>query len=391
MPGLAVTVGEQIAALKKVAGDKVVARIRREPDPFIETIVAGWPRNFAAQARAGAGLQGRRQLRGDHPHPHRGRARRQDRVTDARRSPSCDASATGSTFRREGRRGHNCARACCSWRARRGAERPAIRSRRRLACANRCSRSTGPLRSPSLAVPPAARRPSAPRRRRGAAGRLCLRHGRKPLRRPQHHRAGAPGPARSARGAPARRHLARVRPQLLRHPAARDRRLLGRPRQAARRRRWARLLQLPLLRPSDISGIIFARLSGSTMLVRPRVAPMGDPTCNTPSSATTAKTSSAPGRKEEDDAVMAKLAVVQDSARQGRQARARRPADADDGRDDAAQGPRAAAGDRRPVRRDQGAAARLLHCRLRSRSRRRSRSPASSARPIRAAPTRSAR
>jgi D-erythronate 2-dehydrogenase len=49
LPGLAVTVGEQIAALKKVAGDKVVARIRREPDPFIEKIVAGWPRKFAAQ------------------------------------------------------------------------------------------------------------------------------------------------------------------------------------------------------------------------------------------------------------------------------------------------------------------------------------------------------
>jgi D-erythronate 2-dehydrogenase len=46
MPGLAVTVGEQIAALHKVAGDKVVARIRREPDPFIEQIVAGWPRRF---------------------------------------------------------------------------------------------------------------------------------------------------------------------------------------------------------------------------------------------------------------------------------------------------------------------------------------------------------
>jgi nucleoside-diphosphate-sugar epimerase len=46
MPGLAVTVGQQIAALRKVAGDKVVARIRREPDPFIEEIVAGWPRNF---------------------------------------------------------------------------------------------------------------------------------------------------------------------------------------------------------------------------------------------------------------------------------------------------------------------------------------------------------
>ena len=47
MPGLAVTVGEQIAALKKVAGDKVVVRIRRQPDPFIEQIVAGWPRKFA--------------------------------------------------------------------------------------------------------------------------------------------------------------------------------------------------------------------------------------------------------------------------------------------------------------------------------------------------------
>jgi D-erythronate 2-dehydrogenase len=46
MPGLAVTVGEQIAALKKVAGDKVAARIRREPDPFVEGIVAGWPRKF---------------------------------------------------------------------------------------------------------------------------------------------------------------------------------------------------------------------------------------------------------------------------------------------------------------------------------------------------------
>jgi nucleoside-diphosphate-sugar epimerase len=47
MPGLAVTVGEQMAALRKVAGDKVAARIRREPDPFIEKIVAGWPRKFA--------------------------------------------------------------------------------------------------------------------------------------------------------------------------------------------------------------------------------------------------------------------------------------------------------------------------------------------------------
>ena len=47
MPGVSVTVGEQIDSLRRVAGDKVVARIRREPDPVIIGIVAGWPRNFA--------------------------------------------------------------------------------------------------------------------------------------------------------------------------------------------------------------------------------------------------------------------------------------------------------------------------------------------------------
>jgi nucleoside-diphosphate-sugar epimerase len=46
MPGLSATVGEQIAALRRVAGEKVAARIKREPDAFIAGIVAGWPRNF---------------------------------------------------------------------------------------------------------------------------------------------------------------------------------------------------------------------------------------------------------------------------------------------------------------------------------------------------------
>jgi D-erythronate 2-dehydrogenase len=46
MPGLTATVGEQIAALKRVAGEKVAGRIKREPDPFIMGIVEGWPRNF---------------------------------------------------------------------------------------------------------------------------------------------------------------------------------------------------------------------------------------------------------------------------------------------------------------------------------------------------------
>jgi nucleoside-diphosphate-sugar epimerase len=57
MPGLSVTVGEQIAALTNVAGPKVAARIRREPDPFIERIVAGWPRNFDARRALAHGFE----------------------------------------------------------------------------------------------------------------------------------------------------------------------------------------------------------------------------------------------------------------------------------------------------------------------------------------------
>ena len=49
MPGLTATVGEQIAALRRVAGERVAARIKRQPDPFIMGIVDGWPRNFAAK------------------------------------------------------------------------------------------------------------------------------------------------------------------------------------------------------------------------------------------------------------------------------------------------------------------------------------------------------
>ena len=57
MPGLAVTVGEQIQALRKVAGEKVVARIRREPDPFVIKIVEGWPRNFETKRSIALGFQ----------------------------------------------------------------------------------------------------------------------------------------------------------------------------------------------------------------------------------------------------------------------------------------------------------------------------------------------
>jgi nucleoside-diphosphate-sugar epimerase len=53
MPGLSVTVGEQIEALRRVAGEAAVARIRREPDPAIMKIVSGWARSFdTARAEA---------------------------------------------------------------------------------------------------------------------------------------------------------------------------------------------------------------------------------------------------------------------------------------------------------------------------------------------------
>jgi D-erythronate 2-dehydrogenase len=46
MPGVCCTVAEQIAALRRIAGDKVASRIHREPDPLIARIVAGWPSRF---------------------------------------------------------------------------------------------------------------------------------------------------------------------------------------------------------------------------------------------------------------------------------------------------------------------------------------------------------
>jgi nucleoside-diphosphate-sugar epimerase len=46
MPGVCCTVGEQIEALRRVAGDHVAARIRRAPDELVARIVAGWPSRF---------------------------------------------------------------------------------------------------------------------------------------------------------------------------------------------------------------------------------------------------------------------------------------------------------------------------------------------------------
>jgi nucleoside-diphosphate-sugar epimerase len=57
MPGLSCTVGEEIAALRRVAGDTAVALIRHEPDPVIERIVGGWAQNFDASRAQSLGFK----------------------------------------------------------------------------------------------------------------------------------------------------------------------------------------------------------------------------------------------------------------------------------------------------------------------------------------------
>lgn len=52
LPGVSATVGEEIEALRRAAGDAAVALIKRVPDPTIVKLVEAWPRNFdPARAR----------------------------------------------------------------------------------------------------------------------------------------------------------------------------------------------------------------------------------------------------------------------------------------------------------------------------------------------------
>jgi D-erythronate 2-dehydrogenase len=57
MPGVCCTVAEQIAALRRIAGEKVAARIRREPDPLVAGIVAGWPARFDTRRALALGFK----------------------------------------------------------------------------------------------------------------------------------------------------------------------------------------------------------------------------------------------------------------------------------------------------------------------------------------------
>ncbi|MBL8593246.1 MAG: SDR family oxidoreductase [Devosia sp.] len=57
VPGLSTTVGEEIEALRRVAGDKAVSLIKDVPDPKIISMVAGWPRNFDAKRAISLGFK----------------------------------------------------------------------------------------------------------------------------------------------------------------------------------------------------------------------------------------------------------------------------------------------------------------------------------------------
>ncbi len=58
MPGLSATVTDQIEALRRVAGDRAVALIRREPDPDVAAIIESWPRSFDARRAEALGFRG---------------------------------------------------------------------------------------------------------------------------------------------------------------------------------------------------------------------------------------------------------------------------------------------------------------------------------------------
>ena len=56
LPSFTVTVAEMIEALHRVAGDRALGEIVFEPDPFIEAICAGWPKDAAYERATALGL-----------------------------------------------------------------------------------------------------------------------------------------------------------------------------------------------------------------------------------------------------------------------------------------------------------------------------------------------
>lgn len=58
LPGLRITVGEMVEALRRAAGETATARIEWRPDPVIQRIVDGWPRALEAKRAAALGIEG---------------------------------------------------------------------------------------------------------------------------------------------------------------------------------------------------------------------------------------------------------------------------------------------------------------------------------------------
>lgn len=58
LPGLSVSVADMIAALREVAGEAALARIRYEVDPRVEAIVGSWPSKWDTTRAESLGLSG---------------------------------------------------------------------------------------------------------------------------------------------------------------------------------------------------------------------------------------------------------------------------------------------------------------------------------------------
>ncbi len=58
LPGLSVSVADMVQALEQVAGREAVARIRWEPDPAVERIVASWPARWDSSRAERLGFSG---------------------------------------------------------------------------------------------------------------------------------------------------------------------------------------------------------------------------------------------------------------------------------------------------------------------------------------------
>jgi D-erythronate 2-dehydrogenase len=57
LPGITVSIGEMVDALEEVAGERVARRIRWQPDPMIQKVVAGWPASFDAKRARALGFE----------------------------------------------------------------------------------------------------------------------------------------------------------------------------------------------------------------------------------------------------------------------------------------------------------------------------------------------